>query len=290
MIPQLEIINRPLDRSFIVHAYAQPQFEFVWHRHPQLELTLIQSGRGQRFVGNSIESFEPGDLVLLGPNLPHTWLSLAPREAEPEPASNANASANASAAIVLFFERDSFGPAFFKLPEMTAVDRMLNQAEHGLVFKDESIGHAITSLLSQDNATRVPSMISILQRLAHAERRTLSAAWRHNAIGTDDCSRLDRVCAHLNNHYADDIRIDDLAAMLQMTTPGFCRFFKRMMGRTLISYLHELRIAEVCRRLAETDRSITDIAYACGFSNLAHFNRVFKRLRQQTPRQWRKTL
>jgi AraC-like DNA-binding protein len=260
--------------SFAVKRRRDRRFEFAWHFHPQVELTWIVRSRGRRFVGDSIEDYRDGDLVLLGPNLPHTWHS--------EPGRHE--------AVVVQFSPDFLGDAFLAAPELLAVRRLLDRSGRGLAFGGRAL-KAVSRLLDQvedvDGLPRLRALLEILERLSTArDARPLSSrAFREPR--KSDMERIDRVCRWIAERFAEDVSLPEAAGVAHLSVPAFCRFFKSRTGKTLVGYLTELRIGRACRLLMETDRSVSDVGFASGFNNLSNFNRRFRALKGLSPREFR---
>lgn len=279
MLPDLERVEPPPGRSFAWQAFDLPSFPYRWHFHAAYELTLITSGQGRRFVGDSIELFEPGDLVLLGPNLPHTWHS--------EPSRSGR-----SRAVVIRFEGDCLGADFFDHGEMGRVRALLERSRRGLAFGRTPTSRDVADVVTKGTAAspfdQVIRLLESLQILATKCRgRELSSdryAWSARAA---DARRIDRVCRHAMQHLSEPLTGSDMAGIASLSPEAFCRFFRRMTGRTFIGWLHEVRIGHACRLLATTSRPVLEIAVVSGFDNLSNFNRVFRRLRNCTPREFR---
>ncbi len=278
MLPLRETVEPSAGQSFAWLSFDLPAFPYRWHFHPEYELTLISSGRGQRFVGNSIERFEPGDLVLLGPHLPHTWESTA------DPAER-------SRAVVIQFTTQPLGGTDFDQPEFADIRRLLAAAVRGLVFDHST--DPITRPLIESGATLPPlgrllRLLEVLQQLARSGGgRPLADTAFCRQPRTRDADRIDRICRHVLKHLATPPGLTEAATLTGMSPAGFSRFFRRMTGRTFTGWTHEVQIAQACQLLARTGQSVTTIAGQAGFDNLSHFNRIFKRLRGCTPRQFR---
>lgn len=279
MRPQLEKIQHGQQASFTWRSSVDDGFDFLWHHHPEVELTLITRGAGRRFVGDSIETFGPGDLVLLGANLPHTW-----HATDPLPA--------ATASIVIQFNEDFAGKDIWHQPEAIGVRRLLEHAKRGLHFPPNHRGVAdlMHSMREQSRWDRLLTLLKALGELAAGPEagRTLSGLTHTLPPRRDDQKRIDVVCRLIAERYAEPLDQSAVADTIHLSPSSFSRFFKRMTGRTFVAYIHELRIADACRRLVETEHSITEICFDCGFENLSHFNRVFRRLRGMNPRDYRK--
>ncbi|MBI3858454.1 MAG: AraC family transcriptional regulator [Planctomycetes bacterium] len=265
--------------SFICRRRVDPRFGFYWHVHPEIELTLIVRSRGRRFVGDSIEPYEDGDLVLLGPNLPHTWDS-DPRRRGPQEA------------VFCQFTETFLGPDFLRAPELAPARRLLGRAGRGLRFTGRTQRAAARKMEGMERLpglARLAALLEVLDLLARSrEVQPLSSREFLPALRRGDAGRIDRVCRLLNDRFTEKITLPEAAAAAHLSVPAFSRFFRRKTGRTLVAYLNELRTGLACRELIESDRAVSDIAFASGFNNLSNFNRKFLELKRMSPREFRR--
>ena len=273
MRPKLEKLNSPLNiHSFSCYKVSVPFFEFYWHFHPEYELTLILCGKGNRLVGNSIEPFEKGDLVLLGPNLPHVWVS------------DENEAGPCEALVIQFSE--TFLENLLRFPEWNRLNYLLQNSVRGLSYSKVSKieFEQVTTLMQQvvDNRS-LPTFIEMLCRLCEKEGRHLTTYVFSVDKPSKDATRLNTVLHFIQMHYQQSITLEDAAKSIHLSTSAFSKFFMRRMGKPFTSYLNELRIAHACRLLIETDKPISFVAHASGFENLSYFNRVFLQQKKVTP-------
>ena len=277
MRPHLEKIVSP-DASFLTFERNDPQFPFYWHYHPEFELTLIVDSTGQRLVGDGIADYGPGDLVLLGPNLPHTWRS--------GPAHSRRRASHR--AVVVQFRQNFAGEQFFSLKEMESVSRLLQRASSGLAFGHTHIGRSVARniepLPRMPESRRLVTLLSALVELAEAkDAQVLSTLEVRPFVNPGDQHRIDRICHHLNRSFHGFISYPDLAKKFHMSQASLCRFFRRATGRTLTGYVNQLRVAEAAQLIIESNQSTLDICFRCGFGNYSNFNRQFKRLKGISP-------
>ncbi len=268
---------RPGKTSLVAFERREAAFPWSWHYHPELELTLILEGRGTRLVGDHSEAYGPGDLVLLGSNLPHTWFSA--------PGSRRNR------AIVVQFRRDALPEAVLALPEFAAVRRLLAGAGRGLCFPAaaaRAAGPGLRALRGREGLPGWLGLAGVLGALAATAPAPLASAGHRHRRSARLSSRLERVTAHLEKHYRDDLRVAQVARRVGLSPGAFSRFFLKMTRRTFVDYRNGLRVREACRLLEETDLPVTEIAYACGFNNLANFNRRFLREKGLVPLRYRR--
>lgn len=258
---------------------SDPEFTFNWHYHPEFELTAIIESHGQRLVGDGIADYGPGDLVLVGPNLPHSWRS-GPMKLPAE---------RCHRAVYIQFRQDFLGNEFFNLPEMKPVLLLLTRSASGLAFGHTKSGRAAAQRMagtpSLSPGRLVISLLDILLDLsAEADATILSTNRVRPLCRIDDQRRIDLICGHLNERFDEDVDFHALSRKVNMDQASLCRFFKRATGRTLTTYVNELRVGAAAQLLMETELSILDTCFKVGFGNYSNFNRQFKRIKGYGPR------
>lgn len=275
-----ELITTPPDQSFKCFGRTTRAFEFQWHHHVEYELTLILSGRGLRFAGDSVVDYSAPDLVLLGPNLPHTWRT--------------HASSLKNRALVLQFRKDFLGADFFARPELLEAARLLDNAGRGLAFPKavcEAVQPHLEALLATSSGlVKLGELLFCLELMASAKSGVslASPAYRSKQRAADD-ERISRACDFMEKHLSEPLALDQVARHVHMSPASFSRFFKRTTGMPCMRYLHQLRIGDACRLLMESDLRIVDICQEVGFRNLSNFNRRFLEIRGLSPRAFRQT-
>ena len=276
MRPELEFISEvKKGQSFQFLQLEVPTFPHIWHYHPEIELTYIINGRGIRYVGDDISTFENGDLVLLGENLPHTWVT-----------QGANISEIQKALVFQF--PVSLVEAF---PELRHISDFLKEAKSGFVFPD--IGSRIIELIcgfgNLPPHRQLFSLLDILDQLSSQPRISLSVGTNHSLASIEkEQNRMDRIKRFLHENSQKQILLGEVAELMHMTPTYFCRWFKQGTGHTLITYLNKLRIENATRYLVSTDSNVSEIAFLTGFENATHFNRIFKKEKNISPQAYRK--
>lgn len=278
MKPMLEnITTKRGQHSFIAFAVNSPKFGFYWHYHPEYELTLIVKGKGRRLVGDSHENFENGDLVLIGPGLPHTWVSDSSNKGKSE-------------AVVIQFSID-FIERFAGLEEFSAISTLLLQAKQGISFKGKKAGPAmdkIKQLPAKSGVEKISFLLHILHELSTLKSVSLASSFYQPLKGKENENRINTVCQYVQKHAAEPLTIHKAAALIHLSPGAFCKFFKRVTGKTFSDYTNEIRIGLACQLLIETDKAIGTIAFESGFESLTYFNRVFLKKKRLRPNEFRK--
>lgn len=276
----------PVAASFIVKELVEPHFDPNWHFHPHYQLFLVEEGTGTRFIGDSIKPFGPGDLVFLGPNLPHLWRS---DQAYFDKSSNLT-----TKGIVIYFAEDFLGTDFLEKQEMTALRQLLNQARKGLEWTGYTRRRTETALkhLTQKPVgfDRVIGLLNLLNDLSHAtDYRHLTSPGYTNTMKPNETDRMQLVHNYVLGHFPDDLSLDTVADLAGMTPPAFCRYFKTRSNKTFSEFVSEVRIGHACKLLIGGKLNITQISFESGFRTLSNFNRQFKDITGQTPSGYVKT-
>lgn len=276
-----EVITKDQNSSFRCFFGRRDEIAFHLHHHLEYELVLINSGEGQRFVGDSLEPFGAGDLVLIGPHLPHSWLA----RKDPQ----------GYDVSVFQFQGAWFSKHFQHMPECAGISNLLQQAGRGVFFPPEetdAIRQQMLSINEQSAFERWMTLMEALHVLSQLEnQRLLSSSLYQTPQKLDkDDKKINDLCQHILDHFQYPISQEAVAKRFAMSNTALSRFFKKHTGKTFTAYIHELRIAKACELLSQTDRSIQDIAQEVGFSNISQFNRIFARLKNMTPRTLRKQL
>ncbi len=257
---------RPSEQSFLAFRRVESAFPFAWHYHVECELTWIESGEGTRYVGDVIEPYGPGDLVLLGSGLPHTWSSERPVRR-----------AGAHRAVVAQFTADLFLAQ--EGPEFAAVRDVLSRSARGLRFPaggvDRGIWADLVAARGLDAWCRLARLLDALAR--QDEARPIASAGYLPQPRHGPAHRFGRALAFVGEQ-ADHgpVYLRDVARVVHLSPAAFSRFFRRFAGEPFVRYVNGLRVAKAARLLAETDRPVAAIAFDCGFGNLANFNRRFR--------------
>ncbi len=266
--PTLEKITPNFGSSLLVkkhEKFLKTNVPF-WHFHPEIELVYVNKGKGKRHIGNHLSYFNNSQLVLIGSNLPH--IGYIDR-----------LTTNGSETLIQFLP-DFLGKEFFKIPEMASINALFERAKKGIRFNTEikqRIGAKIEKLVDVEGAIRIISFIEILHDLATTDDYTLLNANGYAFESThQDTDKIEVVYKHINKNFKEHISLDEIAGLVSMTVPAFCRYFKKTTGKTFTKLVNEYRVVHATKLLAESTMSITEVSFDCGFNNFSHFNKLFK--------------
>lgn len=262
-----------------------PCLDSSWHYHPQFELLYITKSNGIRFVGDSVSQFHPGDLVLVGPYLPHLWRN--------DPSYYKEDDTNKVKTIILKFTSNFIGEGTFDNPEFAEIKQLLDQSKFGVTFgksvsrkmNDELIG-----IYNLPPAQQSIKLLEILNRLSQTENRKALSSTDMRQYSTENSQRLDTVIKFISDNYASYISLQDVSDVACMTSNSFCRFFKKMTNKSFTQFLNEVRVRNASRLLAQEDLPVSEIGYAVGYKSITNFNRQFKQIMGSTPKSYAHSL
>jgi AraC-like DNA-binding protein len=280
----VQAILRKIDstdsNSFVARTDRFSYFYNKWHFHPEFELTYIIHGKGNRFVGDSIEFFEDGDLVLIGANLPHVWKNDSSYfEGRDDQIAMAN---------VIQFLPKFFGETFYSLKELGNIRILFEKSALGLKIEGDTkvqVVHLMSKIFETENSLkRLCILLEVLELIAVSEDlKQLSSQAFVDAYQKFDTQKINKVYEFTLNQYHRKILIEEAAMVATMSIPNFCKYFKSRTQKTYVQFLTEVRIGFACRMLIENKKSVQQIAFDCGFHNLSNFNRNFRLLKKMTP-------
>lgn len=265
---------------FTLFSRTKSKFDFPLHYHEEFELNFIENAKGaKRVIGDHMEEIDEVELVLVGPNLQHGWFTN-------------KCSSTKIKEITVQFHRDLFDEKFLHRNQMTFIRSMLEKSLRGVLFSKETIGAIkprLTELPHKQGFDSVLELLSILHDLSTSRNiRVLSGASFNNTETLSyNSRRIEKIMAYLNNNFDKNISLAEAAKIAGMTEVALSRFFKLRTGKTFVDTLNEVRLGTASRMLIDTTNSITEVAYKCGFNNMSNFNRIFKKKKDCTPKEFR---
>jgi AraC-like DNA-binding protein/mannose-6-phosphate isomerase-like protein (cupin superfamily) len=264
---------------FMVFARTKNKFDFPLHYHQEFELNFIERGKGaRRIVGDSIETIEEHDLVLVGSNVPHGWFTHECDSTEIHE-------------ITIQFHRDLFGEKLLQRNQLNFIKTMLERSSRGISFSSDTLKNIKPRLLAlkqKSGFDSVLELMSILHDLSISRNmRTLTSSSFVNENFSYNSRRIEKAFEYIKANYDKNITLDDIAKVVSMTEVGFSRFIKKRTGKTFIDSLNDIRLGHASRLLIDTTLTIAEVSYRCGFNNLSYFNRIFKKRYNCTPKEFR---
>jgi len=274
MKPILEPILLGEKKTILGFRYAATNFETPWHFHPQHELTYIEESVGTKLIGDYVGPYEPGELVLLRSNLPHCWKNVSQDNV-------------LSKSLVIQWNSGVFP----KVPELKIVFNLLRRADKGLLFDQKQSAELlplIQKLPDLKGHALYIQLLELLTRLSSCSSKTLSEASFRDDLPTEYGSRMSAVHDFVSKNFSQKIYLKELADLVNMSEQSFSRFFSKMMGRSFFTYLNEYRINMAVRMLLDTENSVSQIGYACGYESLPFFYKQFNKFKGCTPLSYQK--
>ncbi len=286
MKPQLIDISLAGARTIRIKTIDQQFLDTPFHFHHLCELVWIEKSFGKRIVGDNIDNFEDGDLVLMGPNLPHIWQNdefFFNRENHPKVKST-----------VIYFPPDFLLNLTDEAALLHPIEQLVEKSYRGLVFFGRTKKKIISRLrlLSKEKDLRkIIVFLELIHLLSESsEYRYLASVSYKNLYHEKDTDRIDKVYQYMMQNFQHEISLGDVAALCNMTTNAFCRYFKSRTQKSPIQFLNELRIGHASKLLRYEAYSISDVCYECGYNNTTNFNKFFKAIHKITPTEYRKRI
>ncbi len=281
MKAKFEKIAPAFGSSFTIREFADVSYcnRPHWHFHPEYEVVYISNGRGKRHIGDHISHYEDGDLIFLGPDLPHFGFTEELFEEHVE--------------IVVQMKEDFLGRDFFQIPEMKAIQSLFNRASQGISFYGKTkneVGALLRKMPRMEAFDRLIALLQVLQMMARSgEYELLNASGFGIEVNPKDHDRIKTVYTFVEENYQRHIPLPEIASLVNMTVPAFSRYLKRLTGKTFTQFVNEYRVAQACRLLADESLSISGIAFESGFNNISHFNKQFRLITELSPREYRQS-
>lgn len=252
-----------------------------WHFHPEIELILILKGGTDRWIGDNISPLCDGDMFLIGSNLPHDFRNDRSEGTRFRPVH----------AIVIQFHPEFLGLTWLECTDMGRVRQLCQLAGHGLEITGRTRAILTRRLKLAPKANGIHRLILTLELLSvlssSVELRKIASPGFAPEVQIADTERMGMISTYIQKHLAEPIYLHEVARHIGMSEVSFSRYFRRRTAKTFPAYLNELRAARVCRLLAETDLTVTEIALACGFDSMANFEKQFSVVKGCSPKSYR---
>ena len=272
-----EITPLSNDDLFIVLNHPDAKFDYPVHYHSDFELNLVIGSFGERIVGDSVEIFSELDLVMTGPNVPHAWFGSQDEKRH---------------VITIQFSEKFIDFPLLEKRLFKNIKALLYESRRGIVFSRETqdkVKEKILTLIKIQGFQTVLSFFSILYELSVSDRRILTSNKfdSQEIVRTSKSRRIAKVCEYIETNYNKQIKLKDVATLVNMSESAFSHFFKKRTRCTFSDYVINIRIAKSCQLLSETSQTVAEICYLCGFENMSNFMRIFKKRKNVTPAKYR---
>lgn len=276
---EYEKISPDSGSSFRLIHWKSENDRYFWHYHPEYEIVFVRKGSGKLHIGEHLKNYEEGELVFIGPNLPHTGFGYGVIGEHEE--------------IVVQLRKDFLGTDFLQKPEMEHINQLFEKAKQGLSFHGKArklVAAKLQKMLNQPYFERMVELLNIFQILATTKEYSIlnNPEIRFDFSHKDE-DRINRVYEFVEQNYQHSIDIQAVADLANLTVPSFCRYFKKITHKTYTDFVNEHRINQACRLLLE-NKPVADVCFEVGFNNISHFNKTFKQLKGQSPRAYKSSL
>lgn len=267
---------------FTLFSRLKSEFDFPLHNHEEFELNFIKNAKGaRRMIGDHIEEIDDLELILVGPNLQHAWFTHKCKSKE-------------ITEVTIQFHKDLFDDKMLRRNQLNFIKTMFEKSVRGISFSRDTIRNVadrITNLNQKHGFDSVLELMSILHDLSISRNmRILSdASFNFKDQFSYNSRRIEKTFEYMNNNFDKAITLNEVARISNMTEVSFSRFFKNRTGATFIDSLNEIRLGNASRMLIDNNHSIAEVAYNCGFNNLSNFNRIFKKKKGCTPKEFRES-
>jgi len=269
-------IPKSKDVALIYQEDKGPFFYDKLHQHEEIQLCAIVQGEGSLVIGDSINEYKTGDILIIGSNVPHVFKS-------------DTSSVKTSFMQTLFFTKTSFGDGFFELGDFAEMQPLFKISESGGIVTSTKtkILELFSSLKNASNFERFIIFLKIVSELLNAEMNSLSKFIYQKKYSDNEGKRMSNIMEYTMNNFNKEINLDTIAGISNMTPNAFCRYFKQRTNKTYFQFLIEVRIENACRLLKNNDVLIAEVSEKSGFKNISNFNRKFKDTKGITPSKYR---
>lgn len=274
---QREAIKPDVDSSFKILLTPKLNELFYWHFHPEYEIVYVEAENGIRHIGDHISKYEGSDLALIGPNIPHLNFDYGVK--------------TIVETVVVQMKEHFLGQHFFSLPEIASINDLFVRAKSGLAFygaTKKKAGEKLKQLTTQSHFYQLITLLQVFQLLAESnEVISLKTRPIANASVLKEQERMHKIYHYIENHYQQNIDVNKVAKLSNLTTAAFCRYFKKSTHLTFTDFVNQYRINQAKKFLLQ-NKTVTEVCYNSGFENLSHFNKTFKKFTSENPTAFRK--
>lgn len=278
-----EFLDRSVtpNSSFSVTHINDKHLMKIFHYHEQVEIVAILRSTGTRFVGDNIANFEPGEIVVIGKNLPHMWQN--------DDSYFQNKNSKTAETIAIHLSADFVDQGLLDVPENIGIKTLIERSKRGVLFKNlPEIFSKISSLPSVKGYQRFLGVLEIMNELGNSEKvEALASDGFTERIFNEKESRIYPVHKFIINNFKNEISLAMVSEIANMNPSAFSRYFKKIQGITFIQYVNNIRVGYACKLLIREEMNIIEICLESGFNNLSNFNRHFRKMYKMSPKEYR---
>lgn len=286
MKPLLIDLNYTLTDSYIIKEIDTDYFKNIHHFHKDYELVVVLESSGKRVIGDHIENFDEGDVIFLGPNLPHAWFN--------DKDYYERDSILKAKSIVIYFKKPWLENVLLKLPETSKLEKCFEKSTRGIKLKGKSrelISQIASEIQQSEGLKRTIDLLNILNEIAETKDYQLLASTNYlNSYNENEEQRIQQVYEYVIRRFPYQIKLEEVAAIANMSPNAFCRYFKTRTQKNFSLFVNEIRINHACKLLRKKDLSISYICYESGFQSMTNFNKFFKKIMNKSPLEFRKEI
>lgn len=277
MKAKLESITRDSDSSFRILLTPNLNDLFYWHFHPEYEIVYVESESGFRHIGDHISKYEGSDIAFIGPNIPHLNFDYGVK--------------TTVKTVVIQMKEDFLGPHFFSLPEIATIKALFEKAKHGIAFYGETkklVGEKLKELVTLSHFDQFIALLQVFHLLACSREIYMLNAKPIASISLlKEQQRLQKVYHFIEANYQNEINVNAVAAICNLTTAAFCRYFKKVTHYTFTDFLNQFRINQ-SKKVLMQGKNVSEACYESGFASISYFNKIFKKITGENPSSFRK--
>ena len=273
---KFEEISRDTGSSFRILLTPNLNDVFYWHFHPEYELVFVEGASGTRHIGDHISRYVDGDLVFIGPNIPHLNFDYGVK--------------STCETIVVQLKEDFLGKEFLLVPEIARIKQLFEDSKYGLSFDEETkriVGKRLRNLTCLTGFEQLIELLQIFQLLSVSRRQILNSRHIANESIGKDQKRIEKIYHYVEVNFQEKPDVNDLARQCNLSTAAFCRYFRKVTGMTFTDFVNQYRITQA-KKLLLQKQSVTTACLDSGFNNLSYFNKTFKKLTGENPSEFRK--
>ena len=270
-------IPKPKNEALVYQIDREQVFYDQLHQHGEIQISYVEKGAGSLIVGDSINEYKAGDILVIGSFIPHVFRSDTRIKEE-------------SLMHTLFFDEDSFGKNFFQLTDLSSTQGFFKKSVFGMrvLSRKSKIIPLFQALSHQNKVEQIASLLMIINQINKSKTTPLSSFVYRKSFTDDEGKRMSQVYDYAMEKYQEPITLNEIAEKANMSKNAFCRYFKQRTNKTFFQFLIEIRIENACKFLIKNpELSVAAIAEQCGFNNIANFNRKFRTFKNCTPTQYR---